>query len=122
MIATQLRLADSTIVVPALTMYTNLQYQVIHLDTPMLQPASVVVAIDGDDLVVTAEGDDCQYYRRIPLAYRVPRSRIEIHPADRTLEIRVAGPSAPRKRDDRLWAGDAKTPTLDGVRYRAPAF
>jgi HSP20 family molecular chaperone IbpA len=96
MISTQPRPLDLEIVMPAMTMYTNLQYQVIRLDTPALRPDSAVVATDGDDLVVTAEGADCHYYRRIPLSYRAPRQRIEVRPTDGVLEIRVPNPDLPR--------------------------
>lgn len=96
MIATQVLPTDSTIVMPALTMFTNLQYQVIHLAIPTACQESVVAVTDGDDLVVTAEGTACRYYRRIPLTYHVPRQRIEIRPVDGTLEIRVPNPDLPR--------------------------
>jgi hypothetical protein len=82
-------------VVPAATMYTNAQYQVIKMTVPEVCAGSIVVATDGEEIVVTADGHDCRYYCRLPQRYRARRERIETQLAGATLEVRIPNPDQP---------------------------
>lgn len=78
---------------PGMTMYTNTQVQVINLELPGVKMRDVHMSVEPEVLTVSGTGPRGVFLRRVPLRYKVPLDRVQVHLCQGVLEIRVPNPA-----------------------------